>query len=309
MSIPTGDFQHLLTMPGLIALLNVILIDVVLSGDNAIVIGMATKDLHGRQRRKAIMLGIVLATALRIAFASTAVFMMKVVGLKLAGGVLLLYVVWKFYRELRGASGEGEGGRDAPKPTRSLMGAVWLILLADVSMSLDNVLAVAGAARESLLILAIGLIVSIVLMAFASSFIASRLEKYPQIQWAGLIVILFVAIEMTLSGMHDLESRVLHVNLLPFLMFVLAMAVFALHRRYITPARQEIVGAWFARNWPRVVVGNLLLLLALLYFGRPIHEFLAGHTAARVSISALLMFAIVELVATLRHGRARGPKS
>lgn len=302
MILSTIDWAHLLTPAGLLALLNVILIDVVLSGDNAIVIGMATKDLRGPQRRKAIMVGIVMATALRVAFASTAVFLLKIVGLKLAGGLLLLYVVWKFYRELRGGAGE-DGAKDGKQPVRSLWSAVWLIILADVSMSLDNVLAVAGAARESLLVLAIGLLFSILLMAVASSFIASRLERYPQIQWAGLIVILFVAIEMLLTGVHDIENRVLHVNLLPFLMFLLAIAGFALHRRYITPARQERVSAWFATNWPRVVIANLMILLALVFFGGLIHNWLAAHPAAMIAVCTILLFAIIEMISTVTRGR------
>jgi YjbE family integral membrane protein len=213
------------------------LIDIVLSGDNAIVIGMATKDLQGKERKRAIAIGIALATALRVLFASTVVYLMRVVGIKFAGGLLLLYVVWKFYRELRSAEGEGEGGGGGKREARTLASAVWLILIADVSMSLDNVLAVSGASRENIIVLGIGLVVSIILMAIASGFIASKLEKYPQIQWAGLLVILFVALEMMLSGTHELEEKVFHFNLLPVILFVLVLGGCALHHRYIKPAR------------------------------------------------------------------------
>ena len=135
----SSSITALFTMAGLLALLNVILIDIVLSGDNAIVIGMATKDLKGKQRKRAIVIGIVLATVLRIIFASTIVYLLRIVGIKFAGGLLLLYVVWKFYRELRRGGSEGEGAGAGEHVARTLRSAVWLILMADVSMSQDIV--------------------------------------------------------------------------------------------------------------------------------------------------------------------------
>jgi YjbE family integral membrane protein len=296
----------LFTMSGVLALLNVILIDIVLSGDNAIVIGMATKDLKGKERKRAIVIGIVLATVLRIVFASTVVYLLRVVGIKFAGGLLLLYVVWKFYRELRleGAGGEGAGGGDAAG-VRTLKSAVWLILMADVSMSLDNVLAVSGASRENILVLGIGLVFSILLMAIASNYIAARLEKYPQIQWAGLLVILFVAIEMMLSGTHELEEKVFHVNVLPFVMFLLALGGFTLHARYIKPAAEDRLAAWFASNWRSLVILNQIVLLALIFFGGVIHDFLVSHRALLYFACALILFVIIEVVATIRHTRVR----
>ena len=299
-----SSFTTLFTMGGFLALLNVILIDIVLSGDNAIVIGMATKDLRGKERKRAIVIGIVLATVLRIIFASTVVFLLRVVGIKFAGGLLLLYVVWKFYRELRqdGADEIGAGGTGKAE-TRTLKSAVWLILMADVSMSLDNVLAVSGAARENILVLGIGLVVSIILMAIASNYIASKLEKYPQVQWAGLLVILFVAIEMMLTGTHELEEKVFHVNLLPFVMFVLVLGGFALHYRYIKPATEDRLAAWFASNWRSLVITNLIILLALVFFGGVIHAFLLNHHAILYFVCALILFVIIEVVATIRRGR------
>lgn len=296
----------LFTVSGFLALLNVILIDIVLSGDNAIVIGMATKDLRGKERKRAIVIGIVLATVLRIVFASTVVYLLRVVGIKFAGGLLLLYVVWKFYRELRrdeeaGDGADGGGGREA----RTLRSAVWLILMADVSMSLDNVLAVSGASRENILVLGIGLVVSIVLMAIASNYIATKLEKYPQIQWAGLLVILFVALEMMLTGTHELEEKVFHANVLPFVMFVLAMGGFALHYRYIKPAAEDRLAAWFAANWRGLVITNLIVLLALIFFGGAIHAFFMSHPAILYFACALILFVVIEVVATIRHSRGK----
>ncbi len=299
-----SSFAALFTMGGFLALLNVILIDIVLSGDNAIVIGMATKDLKGKERKRAIVIGIVLATVLRIIFASTVVFLLRVVGIKFAGGLLLLYVVWKFYRELRrdGEVATGAGGAGKAEG-RTLKSAVWLILMADVSMSLDNVLAVSGAARENILVLGIGLVVSIILMAIASNYIASKLEKYPQVQWAGLLVILFVAIEMMLTGTHELEEKVFHVSLLPFVMFILALGGFALHHRYIKPAAEDRLAAWFAANWRSLIITNLIVLLALIFFGGVIHAFLLNHHAILYFVCALILFVIIEVVATIRRGR------
>lgn len=300
----SSSITALFTVAGLMALLNVILIDIVLSGDNAIVIGMATKDLKGKERKRAIVIGIVLATVLRIIFASTVVYLLKIVGIKFAGGLLLLYVVWKFYRELRrgGEAGEEAGGTGKHE-ARTLKSAVWLILMADVSMSLDNVLAVSGASRENILVLGIGLVFSIILMAIASNYIASKLEKYPQVQWAGLLVILFVAIEMMLSGTHELEKQVFHVNLLPFVMFVLAMGGFTLHYRYIKPADEKRLSAWCAGNWRGLIMANLVVLLALIFFGGAIHAFFVSHHAILYFACALILFVIIEVVATLRHRR------
>lgn len=304
----SASVASLFTVAGLLALLNVIMIDIVLSGDNAIVIGMATKDLRGKERKRAIAIGILLATILRIIFASTVVYLLRIVGIKFAGGLLLLYVVWKFYRELRrgGEAGE-EGGAHGKHEARTLKSAVWLILIADVSMSLDNVLAVSGASRENILVLGIGLVFSIVLMAVASNYIASKLEKYPQIQWAGLLVILFVAIEMMLSGTHELEEKVFRVNLLPVVMFMLAMGGFALHTRYIKPATQERLAAWSAQNWRSLILANLVLLLALTFFGGTIHAFMMSHPAILYFACALILFGIIEVVATLRKGKKTSP--
>ena len=301
-----SSMAALFSMDGLVALLNVIVIDIVLSGDNAIVIGMATKDLRETERKRAIIVGIVLATLLRIVFASTVVYLLRVVGIKFAGGILLLYVVWKFYRELR-CDGEAEGGGKGigKHQVRTLKGAVWLILLADVSMSLDNVLAVSGAARENILVLGIGLVVSIILMAIASNYIAAKLEKYPQIQWAGLLVILFVAIEMMLTGTRELEEQVFHVPVLPLVLFVLAIGGFALHRRFIKPAAEDRLAAWFARNWRSLVMGNLTVLLALILFGGVIHDFLMRHPAMLYFACALMLFVAVEILATVRHSRRK----
>jgi YjbE family integral membrane protein len=190
----------------LIALLQIIVIDVVLAGDNAIVVGMAAARVAPEMRAKVIFWGIAGAVVLRIAFAAVTVQLLAIVGLTLAGGILLMWVCWKMYRELRHvphASSAGaavsHGGVDAGKPM-SFWSAILQIVVADVSMSLDNVLAVAGAAKGHTTILIIGLGIAVVLMAVAASFIARLLAHYPWVTWVGLFIVLYVALEMIWRG-------------------------------------------------------------------------------------------------------------
>jgi YjbE family integral membrane protein len=201
----------------LTALFQVIMIDLVLAGDNAIVIGLAAAGLPQEQRARAILVGIVAATVLRIGFAAFTTQLLQVVGLLLAGGILLLWVCWKMWRELRnGAHTENDAnealmnfdinadgtiaGRIRQK---TFAQAAWQIVVADVSMSLDNVLAVAGAAREHPYVLIFGLTLSIALMGVAASFIARLLQKHRWIAYVGLAVILYVAFEMIYRGSHE----------------------------------------------------------------------------------------------------------
>jgi YjbE family integral membrane protein len=195
----------------LAALLQVVLIDLVLAGDNAVVIGLAAAGLPEKQRGKAILIGILAATVLRILFAVVATQIMQIVGLLLAGGILLLWVCWKMWRELRAAAkeeGDAElGGASAGGlPRKTLFQATTQIIVADVSMSLDNVLAVAGAAREHPTVLIFGLILSIALMGAAATFIARLLQKHRWIAYVGLAVILYVAVDMVVRGAHDVAK-------------------------------------------------------------------------------------------------------
>jgi len=189
----------------------VVLIDIALAGDNAVVIGMAAASLPAADRRRAIVIGIAAATALRIAFAAAATMLLAIVGLLLAGGILLLWVCWKMWRELRVSAREesaaeealADGDATAPAeamPRKTLRQAVLQIILADVSMSLDNVLAVAGAARENPIILVFGLSLSVVLMGFAAAMVAKLLNRYRWIAYAGLLIILAVAFDMIYRG-------------------------------------------------------------------------------------------------------------
>ena len=201
--------------PGVLnALLQVVLIDLVLAGDNAIVIGLAAAGLPQAQRGKAILIGIVAATMLRILFAGLATQILQIVGLLLAGGILLLWVCWKMWRELRASAAEPMEAKEATgaaagttaegRPRKTLVQATWQIIVADVSMSLDNVLAVAGAAREHPMVMIFGLALSIAMMGVAASFIARLLQNHRWIAYVGLAVILYVAVEMIFRGSLDI---------------------------------------------------------------------------------------------------------
>lgn len=200
------------------ALLSVVIIDVVLAGDNAIVVGMAASGLPPEQRRRAIMLGIAAATVLRILFAYFAARLLVIIGLTLAGGVLLLWVSWKMYRELRQTqaagehAAEGEPCRAVVRP-KSATQALVRIVLADVSMSLDNVLAVAGTARDHFWVLAFGLVLSVALTGIASNYIARLLERHFWISWVGLGIITFVALRMIWEGSTEVVQQTSAVSL------------------------------------------------------------------------------------------------
>jgi YjbE family integral membrane protein len=196
----------------LTALFQVILIDLVLAGDNAIVIGLAAAGLPKEQRAKAILIGIGAATLLRMVFAGLTTQLLQIVGLLLAGGILLLWVCWKMWRELRAphhALEDVDGlADDSSAPRKTLRQATWQIIIADVSMSLDNVLAVAGAAREHPWVLVFGLLLSIAMMGAAASFIAKLLQKHRWIAYVGLAVILYVAGDMIYRGFLEVYPKV-----------------------------------------------------------------------------------------------------
>lgn len=180
-------------------LAKVVLIDIALAGDNAVVVGMAVAGLPERQRRAAILIGIGGATVLRILLGSVALRLLEVLGLTLAGGVLLLWVCWRMYRELRAAP----HNPGAPAQEKSLGQAMLQIVIADLSMSLDNVLAVAGAAHGHPALLMVGLALSVVLMGVAATLISRLLVRHRWIGWVGLAIVLHVALDMIWSGGWD----------------------------------------------------------------------------------------------------------
>ena len=222
----TELFSEIFAPGALMALLQVIAIDLVLAGDNAVVIGLAAAGLPAEQRSKAILIGILAATGLRVVFAGVTTQLLAIVGLLLAGGILLLWVCWKMWRELRtpheqeqeatenlpgfdinGGGNIGASGSINANGTmtgrKTFAQAAWQIVVADVSMSLDNVLAVAGAAREYPYVLVFGLGLSIALMGIAASFIARLLQTHRWIAYVGLAVIFYVAVEMIYRGTQE----------------------------------------------------------------------------------------------------------
>ena len=198
-----------LSQEALTALFQVIVIDLVLAGDNAVIIGLAAAGLPQAQRTRAILVGIIAATVLRIGFAAVAVELLAIVGLIFAGGILLLWVSWKMWRELRAdkhGAEEGGGAAEAAAPRKTFAQAAWQIVAADVSMSLDNVLAVAGAARDHPIALVVGLTLSIVLMGVAANFIARTLSRHRWIAYIGLAIILYVALDMIWRGFWEIHA-------------------------------------------------------------------------------------------------------
>jgi YjbE family integral membrane protein len=192
---------------GLFALAQVLMIDIVLAGDNAVVIGLAAARVPKALRKKVIFWGLVAAVVLRVGLAIIAVSLMQVIGLRLAGGLLLLWVCWRFWRDIRSGAHETHGAPTL-KAGDSLKRAILQIVLADVSMSLDNVLAVAGAAVGHLDVLVIGLLLSVALMGTAANFIAKLLERYRWISYVGLAIVVYVSISMIWHGGHQVMDAI-----------------------------------------------------------------------------------------------------
>lgn len=196
--------QELMNMEALSSLVQVVAIDVALAGDNALVVGMAAAALPVTLRRRAIVIGIAVAALTRVAFALFTLQLLKVVGLLFAGGLLLLWVSWKLWREIRCHEADESEGEAASCGNKSFAAAVFQIVVADVSMSLDNVLAVAGAARDHEMVMIIGLGLSVALMGVAANAVAALLKRHHWIAYVGLLIILYVALRMIWDGSHQL---------------------------------------------------------------------------------------------------------
>lgn len=197
------------TLPNLFDLFQILLIDITLAGDNAIAVGLAASGLPATQRRQAIIAGITAATLMRIIFAVFAVQLLNITGLLAAGGLLLLWVAWKMYQEVRlAAIGHSKGAKGAKPPAKKLSSAILQILAADVSMSLDNVLAVAGVARDHYVTLIIGLALSVVLMGAASTVVAKLTNRYPWLVYLGIAIVLYTALHMMWDGKQDIFTLI-----------------------------------------------------------------------------------------------------
>jgi YjbE family integral membrane protein len=203
----------------LYAFVSVVIIDLVLAGDNAIVVGMAASGLPREKQRRVIMLGILLALVFRVVFALVVVQLLAIIGLLLAGGLLLLWVAWKMWRELHPREGASaiadmdevaslEAPSAAPPGTKKTSTAMWQIAVADVSMSLDNVLAVAGAAREHTVMLVFGLVLAVALMGVAATYIAKLLARHHWLNYVGLAIITLVALTMIWEGAEEIWTVV-----------------------------------------------------------------------------------------------------
>ena len=211
-----ADFANIGDAAAFSALLQVLMIDIVLAGDNAIVVGALAAGLPPAERKKIIFIGVLAALVLRIVFALTVTWLLAIVGLVLAGGILLLWVAWRMYRDIRAHSPTGSPGspeivgdeHSGITASKSFTAAAWSVALADVSMSLDNVLAVAGAARDHPGILIVGLIVAVALMGIAANVIAQYIERFRWIAWVGLVVIIYVAGKMIWEGFHEVQPYV-----------------------------------------------------------------------------------------------------
>jgi YjbE family integral membrane protein len=208
--MPAGilNFAEIWTPVGLAVLLQVILIDLTMAGDNVVIMGTLTSGLPARERRKVILFGVAMAVVFLIAFALVATQLLKVTGLLLGGGLLLLWVAYNMYRELRPtaeitADDPETAAVEGPPASKTFFRAAVQVTIADLSMSLDNVLAVAAAAREHPAVLFVGLVLSVTFMGVAASFVARLIHRFPLLAWAGLLMILYVALKMIWEGWHD----------------------------------------------------------------------------------------------------------
>lgn len=196
------------TLSALTAFVQVVFIDLTLAGDNAVVIGLAVRNLSSQQKQKAIMAGVSLAAIIRILLALIATRLLTIIGLTLTGGLLLLWICWRMYREIRHNTIETSFSEENIHPQQGdLKTAILRILIADISMSLDNVLAVAGAAHKQPVILVLGLALSVILMSIAATLIAGLLERYKWISWVGLLIIFGVAVKLIIQGSHEVIQK------------------------------------------------------------------------------------------------------
>jgi len=200
--------MEIITVAGIWALVQIIAIDALMAGDNAIVVGMAAASVPVSKRRKVVVLGTIAAVILRICFALVAVQLLKIVGLTLAGGLLLAYVSYDMYREIRRGSSDTGHAVTKAREGMSVPRAVGLVIVADLSMSLDNVLAVAGAANGHLGVMVVGLLISVTLMAVAATALASIIQKHKWVTWLGLAMVTYVALTMIWHGGHEVFAAV-----------------------------------------------------------------------------------------------------
>ncbi len=296
LSLIESDFAHLFTTAWAFALLNIILIDLVMSGDNAILIGMATKKLPPAIRQKAIFWWVAGATILRIIFSLGVVFLLQIPGLEFLGAILLLYVVWKFYREIRASEHHTE---DIAWNSPHFWAAIKMIIIADVAMSLDNVLGVAWASHGNIVNLMIGLIVSIILMVVASNYIAKLLERYPSIQWVWLFIILFTALEMLekwfAKAVPDMIAWVPESSIFTLLLIVVVGGFAVLQAKYLK-VDHSVFASWARSHGRTLMVTIFLLMIGIVNFGGRITEFMGTHHGYKYGFIMICVLGILEVM-------------
>ena len=305
----SSDFLHLFTSAGAFALLNIILIDLVMSGDNAILIGMATKNLSPEIRKKAIFWWVAGATILRIIFSLGVVFLLQIPGLEFLWAILLLYVVWKFYREIRANEHHDEHGNG--KTATTFKAAIQTIIIADVAMSLDNVLAVAGASHGNIVNLMIGLIVSIILMVIASNYIAKKLEEYPSIQWVGLFVILFTALEMLEKWFTKVAEPMIfgvpESSIFTIVLIGIVTGFAWLQAKYLKPNHSAFTD--WAKNHGRILMITIFMLLIMIVnFGAKVTEFMNSHHGYKYGFIMICVLGILEILRIRERENPETPK-
>lgn len=277
----------------LLALVNIIIIDVVMSGDNAIIIGMTTQWLPEKLRKKAIAIWVIWATVIRIILSFFTVYLLQIIGIKIVWALLLFYVVWKLYKEVRISNTDHNSSHSTP--INSLTKAITTIIIADVSLSLDNVLAVASASHDNIVLLWIGLVISILCMAFASNFIASKIERYPSIQRIGIIVILWAALGMLIEWSHDLP--ILSQLLLPTVLVAGALLFTYAHDKFVTKQEEQVFVHWLSQHYSRVFIVLLLTIAILLAWGSGLWHIVSQQTSMLYTILIIIYVLILELIA------------
>lgn len=236
------------------------------------------------------------AAILRVIFSLGVVILLQIPGLEFLGAILLLYVVWKFYREIRASE---HGHEDGSKKTTTLMAAIQTIIIADVAMSLDNVLAVAGASHGNIVNLVIGLIFSIILMIVASGFIAKLLDKYPSIQWLGLFIILFTALEMLEKGFGKVAPESIggipETSLFTFILILVVGSFAFLQTKYLK-SNYSAFGEWAKEHGKSLMVTIFLLLILVTQFGAYISNFMSTHHGYRYGFIMICVLGILEIL-------------
>ncbi len=293
MSFFSGD---MLTWSMVFALLQVVLIDLVMSGDNALMIGVTTQGLKKHDRKKAILLGVLWAALMRIVFAFWLAQLLDIPLVKVFGAVLLFVVAAKLYKQFR----NNEEETKQHKSSANRRQALGMIIMADVSMSLDNILAVASAAGEHPVALVIGIVISIVLMTTVANMIWWLLDRFPWIQWLGFALIVFLAFKMLFASIAELIPLDYHVMLYRWIGMVGTFGMIWLHRKYMTAFEHDEVTRILYEHAPFIVTTLLLVVASFLMYGKELHDRLDLHHAVWYTIFTCIFLLALEMASLER---------